>query len=110
MLLGRLRGVAMRRIWIPMAILACAAVWALADPKGGVRNWHALDGELRAAQRRVALLAGQVAALRAEAAALTDDPIAIEAAIRSDLKLARPGEVVVRVRQEGPMSPDSLTR
>jgi len=100
----------MRRIWIPMAILACAAAWALVDPKGGVRSWQTLDGELGAAQQRVALLGAQVAALEAEAAALAEDPIAIEAAIRSDLKLARPGEVVVRVREEGPMSADSLTR
>jgi len=106
----------MRRIWIVVVIVACAAAWAFVDPKGGVRSWRELDGELRAANRRVALLRDEVALLQAEAAALTDDPIAIEAAIRTDLKLARPGEVVVRMVRETPdvaapaTSPPSLTQ
>ena len=45
----------MRRICTVVVIVACAAAWAFADPKGGVRSWRELDGELRAANRRVEL-------------------------------------------------------
>lgn len=98
----------MRRILIAPALVAVALLYAWVDPEHGIRACARLRGELGRAQQRVATLDGEVEALRAQVAALRDDPLAQEAAIREDLELARPGETVVRILPAEPEARDFL--
>jgi cell division protein FtsB len=77
--------------------LALAVGWALADGRRGLRAWWTLRSDLGRASSRVAALESEIAALRLEAEALERGGFAVERAIREDLELARPGEVVVRL-------------
>jgi cell division protein FtsB len=79
------------------ALFAGAALlgWALADGESGIRPWLQLRGDLRAAQVRIASLEDRNAALRRQVEDMKSDPVALERAIREDLELAKPGEVVV---------------
>lgn len=86
----------LRGLWIP--VLACAAAGILAlDEKAGIPAWRRLRGELAAAHARIEILRGELAALRGEIDALEGDSFAVEQAIREDLGLAQPGEIVVRL-------------
>ena len=60
--------------------------------------WRALRADVRAARARADALRDDIEHKRAQARALERDPLAIERAIREDLGLARPGELVVRLR------------
>jgi cell division protein FtsB len=97
----------MRRFLLASAIVLAAALWAFLDPSAGVRTYWDLGGQLRAAEQRAGLLRAEVAALEREAESLQRDPLAIEAAIRADLGLARPGEIIVRAepRRGSPRNP-----
>lgn len=79
-----------------MIVVAALAV-ALLDPNNGLRRWRALRVELAKGESRIETLQAEVQRLRLEKDRLKDDPVAIESAIRSDLELARPGEVVIRL-------------
>jgi cell division protein FtsB len=84
-------------------IVAAALAVALLDGTNGVPAWLRLHDDLRAAEVRMEALRAEIAGAEREAAALRDDPFAIEAAIREDLGLARPGETIVRLsRPDGP--------
>lgn len=85
----------MRRRWIAAAVVAAALAAAVLDQDAGLRAWWRVHAELEATRDRVDGLRHEVRALRAEAKALRDDPFALEAAIREDLGLARPGETVL---------------
>jgi len=87
-----------RQIWLAPAILIAAWVVAWVDPETGIRKWSGLREDLRAAQARIATLEEDVRQLATDTARLKDDPLAIEAAIREDLGLARPGDTVVILR------------
>ena len=78
--------------------LAIAAVFALAvgGQQSGLPAWFALRSELAAARARIGALSERTAALRIEIDALEQHEFALERAIREDLELARPGEIVVR--------------
>jgi cell division protein FtsB len=86
----------MKRIALALGIVLLAAVWALLDPAAGVRTWWELRSQLREAEARAAKAGAELAALEDEAQRLDADPLAVEAAIRADLGLARPGETIVR--------------
>lgn len=86
----------MKRIALSLGIVLLAAVWALLDPAAGVRTWWELRSQLREAEARAAKAGAELAALEDEAERLEADPLAVEAAIRADLGLARPGETIVR--------------
>jgi cell division protein FtsB len=86
----------MKRLALALGIVVAAALWAVADPHAGVRSWWALRGQLVVAEGRAEALRGELATLEGEAERLEHDPLAVESAIRSDLGLARPGEVIVR--------------
>lgn len=58
--------------------------------------WLELRQELRESERRISQLQSEAKTLQSEIEALEDDPLAVERAIREVLKLARPGETVVR--------------
>jgi cell division protein FtsB len=76
-----------------MAALVVAAL----DEDAGVQRWWHLRGELADARARIEQLEGEVAALRAETAQLESDPFAVERAIREELLVAKPGQVVLRL-------------
>jgi cell division protein FtsB len=100
----------MRRLLLALGIVALAALWALLDPHAGVRTYRDLGQQLRVAQERTDALRAEVAALEDEAERLEGDPLAIEAAIRAELGLARPGEIVVRAVPPRSKPAESLTR
>jgi cell division protein FtsB len=85
-----------REVPIALAIVAAALGVAVADSKSGISTWQRVRRDLVAVEARVLELAERVEALEQEAAALERDPLALERAIREDLGLAKPGEIVVR--------------
>ena len=58
--------------------------------------WLRLRSDLADSSERVAALKRSAEALQIQIEALESQPFALEKAIREDLELARPGEVVVR--------------
>jgi cell division protein FtsB len=68
----------------------------LALVQGNVRHVLDLRRDYSQASTRIKALNARIEDDEAQAAALKDDPVAIESAIRSKLGLARPGEWVVR--------------
>lgn len=71
------------------------------DASNGVPAWRNVRGELARSQQRNEALRAEIDRLQAEATALRDDPLAIESAIREDLGLARPGEIVIHLGADG---------
>ena len=55
-----------------------------------------MHDELEVSRNRIAALNTRVETLTSEINALERDPFALERAIREELELARPGEIVVR--------------
>jgi cell division protein FtsB len=94
-----------RELVIGAAIVAVAVGVAVGDGSTGIRTWLELRSDLRVAQARVAELEQRIESREAEALALRSDPIALEHAIRADLGLARPGEIVVRGLPGTPRNP-----
>ena len=92
-----------RQAWLAPAILAAAWFFAWLDPETGIRRWISLRDDLAAAHGRIASLEQGIEGLEAQAGRLEAAPLAIEAAIREDLGLARSGDTVVilRDRPEG---------
>ncbi len=81
--------------------MVVALAVALLDPEIGVRRWWRLERDLGEATARIEALRAGVAALAAERDALRADDFAIERAIREDLGLARPGEILVGTEPRG---------
>jgi len=92
------RGVesALRTLWLVPVLAGAMLGVALLDRDSGLPSWLELRRELADFQQRIDQLERESQALRSQIAALESDPFAIERAIREDLELARPGEVVVR--------------
>ena len=86
----------MRALAVGTVLIAVIVFSALRSEQTGLRIWYALRSDLQKAQGRVADLARENESLRREVAALEASPDAIDSAIREDLGLARPGEVIVR--------------
>ena len=87
--------------WLALLALAAVAVIAGADGKSGIPMWLRRRSDLEQASARVEVLAREAKALRGQIEALSSEPFALERAIREDLELALPGEIVVRFdRQE----------
>jgi len=80
---------------VPTALVAVMLL-SFVDQKSGLLTWFEFRSELAESQQRIATLEAETEALRAEIGALETDPFALERAIREDLELARPGEIVVR--------------
>jgi cell division protein FtsB len=83
-----------------LALLLGVAAIALADRSSGIPMWLRLRDALALRTERVAALTRSTEALQAQIEALESQPFALEKAIREDLELARPGEVVVRFRPD----------
>ena len=90
-------------VWISLVLaLGLAFGWRFADSRAGARAWWSLRADRDAAQARIRALRAEIDRLRADAEALRDEEgFALERAIREDLELARPGEVVLRVPDAG---------
>jgi cell division protein FtsB len=86
-------------VWIPLVLaLGLAFAWRVGDARSGVRAWWSLRADREAAEGRIRELRGELVRLRAEAEALRDERgFGVERAIREDLELAQPGELVLRV-------------
>lgn len=93
---SRVRG-ALRTALVPIVVAAALGA-ALLDREIGVARWWTLERDLVRAEERIETLRSEIRALEVEARALRGDAFAIERAIREDLDLALPGEIVVRTR------------
>jgi cell division protein FtsB len=83
-------------------MIVSGLVLAIFDQKSGLPTWWRLRGELADGEARLARLSEETSGLRDEIRALEEDPFAIERAIREELELARPGEVVIRFSRSYP--------
>lgn len=86
----------MKSRWLVPALLAAALGIAVADADSGIPMWFRLREDAGPAAVRVGALRRETEALSAQIEALESEPFALERAIREDLELALPGEVIVR--------------
>jgi cell division protein FtsB len=82
--------------WLAPLVLGAVAGIAAADGDSGIPMWLRLRDDVGTAAGRVTALLHRNAEIEAEIEALEREPFALERAIREDLGLARPGEIVVR--------------
>jgi cell division protein FtsB len=94
-----------RAFLIGLAVVAATLVHVWLDEDAGIRTWVRLERDLRAARSRIAALRTEVAELERAAADLRGDPFALERAIREDLDLVRPGEVLIRLPEREDVPP-----
>ncbi len=87
---------ALKSHWFVPVILLAGLGFSLADRESGLFQWYEIRQELEISRERIAFLERRADSLRAEISALEGDPFALERAIREELQLARPGEIVVR--------------
>ena len=90
---------ALRAQWLVPTILVAGLGLSLADRESGLLAWYEIRGKLNVSRERIATLRDRAEVLKAEISALKADPFALERAIREELELARPGEVVVRFKR-----------
>lgn len=86
----------MKLLALGMFVIAAMALSAMLDPESGLEIWLELRRDLAVSDTRVERLVRENDALRGEIATLESEPDAIDRAIREELDLALPGEVVVR--------------
>lgn len=86
----------MKALTLGTFVIAAIALSALLDEDTGVAIWRELRRDLDTANARVERLMRENDALRSEIALLESEPAALDRAIREELDLVRPGEVVVR--------------
>lgn len=86
----------MRALSLGTLLIAVIAASALLDPDNGFAIWRELRSDLETSSARVDRLIVENEALRGEIAILESEPAALDRAIREELDLALPGEVVVR--------------
>lgn len=76
-------------------MITLVAASALLAEESGVSTWLSLRESLEVSSVRVAELEAENEVLRSEIAMLEAEPAAVDRAIREELDLALPGEVVV---------------
>ena len=87
----------MKGLLLIPALIALVAAYAAVDRDSGIGTWRRMRAELLSAQQRIEELRYEIASLQRSNEKLASDEFAIEAAIREDLELARPGERVLRL-------------
>ncbi len=92
----------MRTTWLAPLVLGAVAGIAVADGESGIPMWFRLRDDVAEASQRVQVLTRRNAALQTQIDALEREPFALERAIREDLGLARPGEILVRFDRVAP--------
>lgn len=85
----------MKALGLGIGLIAIAAISALVDAESGVVIWKDLRQTLSVADERVFDLEERNTALRREIEQLEAEPAALDRAIREELGLVLPGEVVV---------------
>lgn len=93
---GRGKGEWVRAVGLGTLLIVGLSMTAMLDQDSGVGIWLALRGDLAGAEDRVAVLVAQNDSLAREIELLEADPTAIDRAIREEMDLALPGEVVFR--------------
>ncbi len=88
----------MRGLGLGIIVIALLAISALLDRDSGFEIWRELRADLATSSGRVATLERRNEALRREIESLEIDPTAVDRAIREELDVALPGEIVVRFR------------
>ncbi len=86
----------MRTLGLGTCLITILAISALLDHESGVAVWLELREDLSGSAARVARLARENDEMRNEIQMLEAEPTALERAIREELDLALPGEIVVR--------------
>jgi cell division protein FtsB len=79
------------------ALMAAVVVYAIFDSDSGIRTLAQVRANVAAAEGRIDAIRRSISESKRQVAALSDDPFAIESAIRADLALVKPGEQVVRL-------------
>jgi len=82
--------------YAPIVLLAAMAVAAV-SPRAGIPAWLKLERDRQEAELRISSLQASLKRIEEAGDVLRDDEFELERAIRTDLKLARPGEVIVIV-------------
>lgn len=86
----------MKALSLGTFVIAAIALSALLDSDSGLSIWLDLRRDLGISNGRVEQLMRENDALRSEIAILESEPAAVDRAIREELDLVLPGEVVVR--------------
>jgi cell division protein FtsB len=84
-----------RALGLGTILISIVVASALLDEESGVGIWRELRGSLEISSARVAVLERENEALRSDIELLEADPTALDRAIREDLDLALPGEIIV---------------
>ena len=91
----------MRGILVIPALLGLALLRVAFDGEAGIQPWLHLRGELQDAHTRIEALRAQVEGLEREAALLDVRGFELEAAVREELELVRPGQTLLRLNGNG---------
>ena len=86
----------MKALSLGTFVIVAIAVSAMLDQDTGLRIWLELRRDLAVSNVRVEQLVRENETLRGEIETLESEPAAIDRAIREELDLVLPGEVVVR--------------
>jgi cell division protein FtsB len=90
-----------RTLGLGTCLIAILAISALLDQESGVGIWLELREDLSGSAARVAQLTRENDEMRSEIQMLEAEPAALDRAIREELDVALPGEIVVRfIRSE----------
>ena len=98
----------MRTLGLGTCVIALMAISALLNHESGVGIWLEMREDLSGSAARVAQLRRENDEMRQEIRMLEADPAAIDRAIREELDVALPGEIVVRftrTEEAGPRTP-----
>ncbi len=90
----------MKALSLGLFVIAAIAVSAMLDQDSGLSIWLELRRDLEVSQERVEKLVDEIDALQSEIATLENEPAALDRAIREELDLVLPGEIVVRFEPE----------
>jgi len=90
------RGEWVRALGLGTAAIVIFGVSALLDRESGFGVWLELGEDLARSEARVTELLRQNEAMRREIEILEAEPAALDRAIREELDLALPGEIIVR--------------
>ncbi len=92
----------MKALSLATILIAAFVVSAMLDQDSGLEIWLELRRDLAVSNERVEQLVRENGALENEIAILESEPDALDRAIREELDLAMPGEVVVRFEPTAP--------
>jgi cell division protein FtsB len=98
-----------RTFGLGMCLILILAVSALLDHESGIGIWLELREDLSGSSARAAQLVRENDEMRREIEMLEADPAALDRAIREELDVALPGEIVVRFTSSESARQEALT-